>query len=138
MEGSFASVIGGAPAAAVVFTREVESRTAADPRVLELAAAIEAATGSDKAALRARMSLMLERARNEKLGEVAAEFDSVHTVQRAQRMGSVHRIISARTLRPYLIDAVDRGIQRGLAAGMVSVAGRFVTPGSEPVPATVS
>jgi len=138
VEGSFASVIGGAPAAAVVFTREVESRTAADPRVLELAAAIEAATGSDKAALRARMSLMLERARNEKLGEVAAEFDSVHTVQRAQRMGSVHRIISARTLRPYLIDAVDRGIQRGLAAGMVSVAGRFVTPGSEPVPATVS
>jgi acetyl-CoA carboxylase carboxyltransferase component len=138
VEGSFASVIGGAPAAAVVFTREVESRTAADPRVVELAAAIEAATGSDKAALRARMSVMLERARNEKLGEVAAEFDSVHTVQRAQRMGSVHRIISARTLRPYLIDAVDRGMQRELAGAMVAVAGRSVTPGVEPVSVTVS
>ena len=33
VEGSFASVIGGAPAAAVVFAGEVDSRTAADPRV---------------------------------------------------------------------------------------------------------
>ena len=32
VEGSFASVIGGAPAAAVVFTGEVDKRTAADPR----------------------------------------------------------------------------------------------------------
>ncbi len=137
VEGSFASVIGGAPAAAVVFTREVENRTTADPRVVELAAAVEAATGSDKAALRARMSDMLERARHEKLGEVAAEFDSVHTVQRAQKMGSVHRIIAARTLRPYLIDAVDRGIQRELATGAVAIAGRNVTPGVEAVTLTV-
>ena len=33
VEGSFASVIGGAPAAAVVFSGEVDKRTAADPRV---------------------------------------------------------------------------------------------------------
>ena len=33
VEGSFASVIGGAPAAAVVFTREVDDRTRADARV---------------------------------------------------------------------------------------------------------
>ena len=32
VEGSFASVIGGAPAAAVVFTREVDDRTRADER----------------------------------------------------------------------------------------------------------
>ena len=31
VEGSFSSVIGGAPAAAVVFTREVNARTMADP-----------------------------------------------------------------------------------------------------------
>ena len=36
VEGSFASVIGGAPAAAVVFSGEVNKRTAADPRVREL------------------------------------------------------------------------------------------------------
>ncbi len=33
LEGSFASVIGGAPAAAVVFAGEVEKRTSADPRL---------------------------------------------------------------------------------------------------------
>ena len=35
--------------------------------------------------------------RTEKLGEVAAEFDAVHSVQRAQAVGSVHRIIAAAT-----------------------------------------
>ena len=38
LEGSFASVIGGAPAAAVVFAGEVEKRTSADPRLQELEA----------------------------------------------------------------------------------------------------
>ena len=75
VEGSFASVIGGAPAAAVVFTREVEKRTRADPRVAELATAVEAASGSEKAPLRARMAAMLEQVRHEKLGEVASEFE---------------------------------------------------------------
>ena len=37
VEGSFASVIGGAPAAAVVFTREVDERTRNDERVQEAA-----------------------------------------------------------------------------------------------------
>ena len=37
LEGSYASVIGGAPAAAVVFAREVDARTSADPRSAGLA-----------------------------------------------------------------------------------------------------
>ncbi len=36
VEGAYASVIGGAPAAAVVFTREVERRALADPRIAGL------------------------------------------------------------------------------------------------------
>ena len=40
VEGSFASVIGGAPAAAVVFSGEVDKRAAADPRLQELEARI--------------------------------------------------------------------------------------------------
>src|SRR6185369_6652196 len=36
VEGSFASVIGGAPAAAVVFSGDVDARTAADERVRTL------------------------------------------------------------------------------------------------------
>jgi hypothetical protein len=53
--------------------------------------------------------------RSEKLGEVADEFDTAHSVQRAHRMGSVHTIIPATGLRPYLIDAVQRGMARHVA-----------------------
>src|SRR5690606_23838971 len=44
VEGSFASVIGGAPAAAVVFPGEVNKRTAADARVKDLEARVAEAT----------------------------------------------------------------------------------------------
>ena len=50
----------------------------------------------------------------EKVGEVAREFDAIHTVQRAQRVGSLNRFISPALLRPYLIEALERGIQREL------------------------
>ena len=114
VEGSYASVIGGAPAAGVVFAGEVESRTRADSRVAGLERAIAAADVVDKAALRARLASLLPTVRSEKLGEVAAEFDAVHNVHRAQRVGSIHRIIAASELRPYLIDAVERGMRREL------------------------
>jgi acetyl-CoA carboxylase carboxyltransferase component len=115
LEGSYASVIGGAPAAAVVFAREVDSRTRSDARVVELAGRVDAAEGAVKAELRRRMAALLEQVRSEKLGDVAGEFDGVRTVQRAQRVGSVHRIIPAASLRPYLVDAVERGIAKELA-----------------------
>jgi hypothetical protein len=37
-------------------------------------------------------------------------------VRRAQEVGSVHHIVAADRLRPYLIDAVERGMQRELSA----------------------
>jgi hypothetical protein len=49
---------------------------------------------------------------SEKLREVAEEFDGVHSVHRALEVGSVHRIIPATSLRPYLVDAIERGIDR--------------------------
>jgi hypothetical protein len=36
IEGSYASVIGGPPAATVVFTGQVNAQTAADPRIRQL------------------------------------------------------------------------------------------------------
>ncbi len=45
VEGSFASVIGGAPAAAVVFVREVRARTERDPRLVALRDEMAAADG---------------------------------------------------------------------------------------------
>jgi acetyl-CoA carboxylase beta subunit len=53
-----------------------------------------------------------EQVRSQKLGEVAGEFDSIHTVERALRVGSVDRIIKATELRPYVIDALERGMAR--------------------------
>jgi FixJ family two-component response regulator len=50
--------------------------------------------------------------RSEKVGEVAEEFDAIHTVERALRVGSLDRIIKPAELRPYLIDAVERGMAR--------------------------
>ena len=57
LEGSFASVIGGAPAAAVVFAGDVNARTATDPRVTELEARIaraDAAPSGPRSTARAR------------------------------------------------------------------------------------
>ncbi|MFP5285872.1 MAG: hypothetical protein ACLGI9_09065, partial [Thermoanaerobaculia bacterium] len=110
-----ASVIGGAPAAAVVFAREVNQRTRRDPRVVALEAEIADPDRHDKAGLRARLQETLEAVRSEKLGEVAEEFDRIHSVQRAREVGSIHHIIPPERLRPYLIEALERGMARELA-----------------------
>jgi acetyl-CoA carboxylase carboxyltransferase component len=112
VEGSYASVIGGAPAAATVFAREVQSRTESDPRVIELRTRIAAADADEAGALRAALARMSDAVRSEKLGEVADEFDAIHTVERARNVGSVDRIIPAAELRPYVIDAIQRGLAR--------------------------
>ena len=112
VEGSFASVIGGAPAAAVVFSGDVNKRTAADPRVRELDAALTAADEVEQAHLRVTLSALRSAVRSEKLGEVAAEFEQVHDIARALAVGSVHAIVPAAELRPHLIAAVERGIAR--------------------------
>ena len=111
VDGSFASVIGGAPAAAVVFTGEVNARTQADQRVIDLGNRIAATHESDEQArLRAELAALTETVRVEKLGEVATEFDTIHSVRRAQEVGSVHTIIAAAELRPALVAAVRRGM----------------------------
>jgi len=95
LEGSFASVIGGGPAAAVVFGREARARALADPRVAGLAGELRE---------RALREVVLE-----KQAEIAAEFDAVHTVERALRVGSLERLVPPTHLRPYLIETLNKG-----------------------------
>jgi acetyl/propionyl-CoA carboxylase alpha subunit/acetyl-CoA carboxylase carboxyltransferase component len=114
LEGTFASVIGGAPAAAVVFAREVDGRTRKDPRIVSLEAGIAAADDATRRKLRATLGALRETVRSEKLGEVAEEFDRIHSVHRALNVGSLDRIIPPQQLRPYIIEAVERGIAREL------------------------
>ena len=110
LEGAYASVIGGAPAAAVVFARDVDTRTRKDPRVQEIEREIAAAgAAEEKAKRQARLAETIALVRSEKLGEVADEFDHIHSVERALRVGSLDKILPAAELRPYLIDALERG-----------------------------
>ena len=59
--------------------------------------------GTELAELRAAV-------RAEKLGEVAAEFDGVHSIQRAVEVGSVDAVIAASELRPRLIAGIEAGL----------------------------
>jgi acetyl-CoA carboxylase carboxyltransferase component len=116
LEGTHASVIGGAPAAAVVFAREVQRRIREDARMRELIESMRRSEGAERVRLQTQIEEHSRTIRSEKLGEVADEFDSTHSVERAQEVGSVHRIVPPNRLRPYLIDAVERGMQKTLEA----------------------
>jgi len=109
LEGTFASVIGGAPAAAVVFPREVRRRALADPKVSELQGQLKTADRKARKSLQAAYSDAYDEAYARKQGEVAAEFDAVHTVGRARDVGSLDDIISPARLRPYLIAELKEG-----------------------------
>jgi acetyl-CoA carboxylase carboxyltransferase component len=118
VEGARASVIGGAPAAAVVFAGEVDTRTSADARVQQADAEAAAADAAERPAARARAAAVRAEVRSEKLGDVAAEFDRIHSVERAQRVGSVHQIVPAEGLRPAIVEALHRGMARELGAAV--------------------
>jgi hypothetical protein len=70
------------------------------------------ADGAEKGRLRIMWNDLYKRVHSEKLGEVAAEFDGVHSVERALRVGALSHILPPRDLRPYLIRAVERGMAR--------------------------
>ncbi len=113
LEGSFASVIGGAPAAAVVFVGEVEKRTASSPAMRELDARIADATGAERIGLVIEQSELRAATRAEKISEVAAEFDEIHDIHRAVDVGSVDAVIPAARLRPEIVGAIERHLGAG-------------------------
>jgi acetyl/propionyl-CoA carboxylase alpha subunit/acetyl-CoA carboxylase carboxyltransferase component len=141
LEGTHASVIGGAPAAAVVFAREVKSRTQADPRVQSLQLQLSEASGPERIELRVKLAEMTRVVHSEKLGEMATEFDAIHSVQRALKVGSIHRIVPPHELRPYLIDAIERGMRRTMErlgkdeGACISPGGYCESHGTPPSPA---
>ncbi|MEP6798616.1 MAG: carboxyl transferase domain-containing protein, partial [Lapillicoccus sp.] len=110
IEGSFASVIGGAPAAAVVFSGDVDARTASDERVRSAETRLAGATGAERAVIAAELAVTRQAVRAEKLGQVASEFDAVHNIHRAVEVGSVDAVISAAEVRPQIIAAIERGL----------------------------
>ena len=112
LEGTYASVIGGAPAAAVVFAGEVDTRTRKDERLQSLDAEMLRADPAAKGRLRNQWNELYKIVYSEKLGEMANEFDRVHSVHRALKVGALNHIVGPANLRPFLINSVEQGIRR--------------------------
>jgi acetyl/propionyl-CoA carboxylase alpha subunit/acetyl-CoA carboxylase carboxyltransferase component len=129
--GSYASVIGGAPAAAVVFAREVASRTEKDPRVASIRATLAADPAGARAELRHQLVDTMQVVRAQKLRQVADEFDGIHDIRRALRVGSVDHIIPAAELRPFVIEALERRLATR-AAGPAGDPSRAPRPAETP------
>jgi acetyl/propionyl-CoA carboxylase alpha subunit/acetyl-CoA carboxylase carboxyltransferase component len=103
LTGSYASVIGGSPAAAVVFPREVRNRSNQDPRVKEAVQALREANSVDRTRLRTQLEQITDQVMLEMQGQVAEEFDRIHTVERAVEVGSLDAVITPQVLRPEII-----------------------------------
>ncbi len=117
LAGAHASVIGGAPAAAVVFAGEVERAAAGDERIQALESSIALAEGAERQRLRAGRAALWEEVLAENRRAFAERFDRVHSIERAVRMGSVTSVVDLGALRSSLIEAVERGMRRsGLSA----------------------
>ena len=61
--------------------------------------------------LRHELADTVQEVRAEKLRQVADEFDGIHDIQRALRVGSVDHIIPAAELRPFIIEALERRLK---------------------------
>ncbi|MCW2759788.1 MAG: ATP-grasp protein, partial [Nocardioidaceae bacterium] len=108
VDGSFASVIGGAPAAAVVFAGEVQKRTAAHPAIQALESRVAESSGNERAAALVELSELRVSVRGETISKVAAEFDGIHDIRRAVEVGSVDAIIDPARMRPEIIAVIER------------------------------
>ncbi|MBF0205970.1 MAG: ATP-grasp domain-containing protein [Oligoflexia bacterium] len=105
LEKTFASVIGGGAAAAVVFPSLVNEKTYNDPRMIEARRQLKQDPNFTD---RDYDEIYKEVHRHYQM-VVAQNFDQIHSVERAQRVGSVQDIISPRDLRSYLIKAIEDG-----------------------------
>jgi acetyl-CoA carboxylase carboxyltransferase component len=106
LTGTYASVIGGSAAAAVVFPKEVRSRALRDPRLDGLHDSRNAPGGL------ARYERVLEEILLEKRAELASEFDRIHTVERARQVGSLSQIVEPSMLRAWLVQHVTGWYER--------------------------
>ena len=107
LTGSYASVIGGGPAASVVFAREVRAQAAADPRVIAKQREVRL---QGRPELRDELEALIEEVTLEKQAEIANEFDQIHSVDRARDVGSLSEIIDPTSLRHRLIQALRRAL----------------------------
>jgi acetyl-CoA carboxylase carboxyltransferase component len=112
VEGSYASVIGGAPAAATVFAREVKQRTERDERVREAREALDAATEQPPPICGWRWPTSARGCVRRSSPRWPTSSMRSTPSNGPCDVGSVDRIIAATDLRPYVVDALERGMAR--------------------------
>jgi hypothetical protein len=95
----------------VEVSRDVDEAHRRLPPVRELKGLIRSVGAVEQAHLGAHLGTPPSAARQEKVGEVAAELQAVHDLGRARWVGSVHAIIPAAKLRPRTIADVERGME---------------------------
>ena len=119
VEGSYASVIGGAPAAAVVFAAEVRKRTAADPRVAACRPRSPRPRRAAPPTRRPRCGPSWRRPGRPCTRTSSGSSPTSSTPCTASsgpaRWARCTPSSRRPRLRPYLIDAVRRGMERTLA-----------------------
>ena len=111
LEGSYASVIGGVPAAGVVFAADVERRVHEDDGMKDLVLRLRTAAEPERACLQEQLKARESAIRSIVRDEIAREFDRIHTIERALEVGSIDEIVSVEALRPRLIASLERGIE---------------------------
>lgn len=102
-EGTFASVIGGAPAAAVVFAGQVKKEMLKDPLVKQWEEDLKVGKISKDEKASKEEKLLLEYQ-----GKWAEKFEKIHTVERAKQVDSIDEIIKPETLREKIEIILDR------------------------------
>jgi acetyl-CoA carboxylase carboxyltransferase component len=108
LEGAYASVIGGAPAAAVVFPSQVMKETYGDPEVVRAGEKLKSGTAFSQK----DYDELFRRVHGKKQASLAARFDKIHSVERAKKVGSIDAIISVQELRPYIVERIERGMRQ--------------------------
>ncbi len=99
LEGSYASVIGGGAAAALVFTRLVAERVHAQPAVRAARARLADAPDEQRGSLQEQYEAVLADTEADVQSAFAREFDKVHSVARALQVGSLHAVLPVSDLR---------------------------------------
>ena len=107
LSGTYASVIGGAPAAAVVFPREVSKRAANDPRVRQAHEKLESGDLSQ-----VDYDDLYQTVHLEMQASLAKEFEEIHSIERAKKVGSIDEIIEPSQLRPFLTSTLKKKLAK--------------------------
>jgi acetyl/propionyl-CoA carboxylase alpha subunit/acetyl-CoA carboxylase carboxyltransferase component len=109
VRGSFASVMGGVPAAAIVLTSDVHREASRDPAVhIAQSRSAESVDPQERAILDEQLLVERAAALGRARAVVARRFDEVHDVERAVRVGSLDAVIEPGQLRPAIVDAIER------------------------------